>query len=132
MCGSSTSWYASRSPVTMMTSSPRSRACVASVAMTSSASKPAISMIGIFERLDDLADQAHLLAQDVGRLRAARLVVVDQPWRNVGSGRSKATAMPSGWWSFSRLMSIDVNPNTALVTCPEAVAMSVGSAKKAR
>jgi hypothetical protein len=30
------------------------------------------------------------------------------------------------------LISMDVNPNTALVTCPEAVAMSVGSAKKAR
>ena len=29
-------------------------------------------------------------------------------------------------------MSIDVNPNTAFVTCPEAVAMSVGSAKNAR
>ena len=40
--------------------------------------------------------------------------------------------MASGRWSFNRLMSIDVNPNTALVTCPDAVAMSVGSAKKAR
>jgi hypothetical protein len=29
-------------------------------------------------------------------------------------------------------MNMDVNPNTALVTCPEAVAMSVGSAKNAR
>src|SRR3954453_2530237 len=29
-------------------------------------------------------------------------------------------------------MNIDVNPKTALVTCPLAVAMSVGSAKKAR
>ena len=39
---------------------------------------------------------------------------------------------PSGRLSRSRLMSIDVNPNTALVTCPDAVAMSVGRAKKAR
>jgi hypothetical protein len=31
-----------------------------------------------------------------------------------------------------RLMSIDVNPNTALVTWPEAVVRSVGRAKKAR
>ena len=38
----------------------------------------------------------------------------------------------SGWWSRSRLTSIEVNPNTALVTCPDAVARSVGSAKKAR
>ena len=29
------------------------------------------------QRLDDLADQPHLLAQDVGRLGPARLVVVD-------------------------------------------------------
>ena len=35
-------------------------------------------------------------------------------------------------WSRIRLMSIDVNPNTAFVTCPDAVARSVGSAKKAR
>src|SRR5215218_4198233 len=40
--------------------------------------------------------------------------------------------MPSGWWSFTRLISIEVKPNTALVTCPLAVAMSVGSAKNAR
>src|SRR5438552_7881219 len=53
-------------------------------------------------------------------------------WRNVGSGRSNATTMPAGLWSLSRLMSIDVNPNTALVTWPLAVAMSVGRAKKAR
>ena len=38
----------------------------------------------------------------------------------------------SGSWSRHRLMSIEVNPNTALVICPEAVAMSVGRAKKAR
>ena len=40
--------------------------------------------------------------------------------------------MPSGLWSLSRLMSIDVKPNTAFVTWPLAVAMSVGSAKNAR
>ena len=53
-------------------------------------------------------------------------------WRNVGSGRSKVTSTPSGLWSFNTLMSIDVKPNTALVTWPAAVAMSVGSAKNAR
>jgi hypothetical protein len=37
-------------------------------------------------------------------------------WRNVGSGRSNATAMPSGSWSRIRFTSIDVKPNTALVT----------------
>jgi hypothetical protein len=35
-------------------------------------------------------------------------------------------------WSRIRLISIDVNPKTALVTWPEAVDRSVGSAKKAR
>jgi hypothetical protein len=52
--------------------------------------------------------------------------------RNVGSGRSKVATTWSGWWSFSRLMNIEVKPNTALVTCPDAVAMSVGRAKNAR
>ncbi len=37
-----TSWKASRSPVTMRTSMPSAAACVASVAMTSSASKPGL------------------------------------------------------------------------------------------
>ena len=32
----------------------------------------------------------------------------------------------------SMLISIEVKPNTALVTCPDAVARSVGRAKKAR
>ena len=84
------------------------------------------------ERLDDLAHEAHLLAEDVGRRGAVGLVVGDPSWRKVGSGRSKATAMPSGWWSRTRFRSIDVNPKTALVTCPEASVMSVGRAKKAR
>ena len=65
---------------------------------------------------------------------ASRLALysVMASWRKVGSGRSKATTTPSGWLSRSRLMSIDVKPKTALVTCPDAVDMSVGSAKKAR
>ncbi len=53
-------------------------------------------------------------------------------WRNVGSGRSKATTTLVGLWSRRRLIIIDVKPKTALVTCPEAVAMSVGRAKNAR
>jgi hypothetical protein len=77
------------------------------------------------ECVDQLTDQPHLLAEDVGRLGPARLVVVDHLV-------AKATAMWSGWWSFSKLISMEVNPNTALVTCPDAVAMSVGRAKKAR
>ncbi len=47
MYGSCTSWKLSRSPVTMTTSLPRSAACVASVAMTSSASNPGASMTGM-------------------------------------------------------------------------------------
>ncbi len=60
------------------------------------------------------------------------LYVATRSWRKVGVGRSKETAMLSGRWSRIRLISIDVKPNTALVTWPLAVAMSVGSAKKAR
>ena len=46
MKGSRTSWKLSRSPVTMTTSDRRSAASVASVAMTSSASKPGASTTG--------------------------------------------------------------------------------------
>jgi hypothetical protein len=45
-------------------------------------------------------------------------------------GRSKAATIESGWWSFTRLISIDVKPKT--VVRPPAVAMSVGRAKNAR
>ena len=79
-----------------------------------------------------LADQAHLLAQDVGRGVAVGLVggdplVAERRLRPVERHRDA-----SGWWSRRRLISIDVKPNTALVTCPDAVARSVGSAKNAR
>ncbi len=85
------------------------------------------------QRLHHLAGEAHLLAEDVGRRLAWPCRCSTRSWRkNVGCGRSKATAMPAGCWSRSRLTSIDVKPKTALVTCPEAVARSVGRAKKAR
>ena len=83
--------------------------------------------------LEDLAHEAHLLAEDVGRRVAVALVGADAArGGRSAAGRSKATAMASGFWSFRMFTSIDVNPNTALVTCPDAVARSVGSAKKAR
>ena len=44
------------------------------------------------------------------------------------AGASKATARYSGFSSDSSFTSIDVNPNTALVTVPALVARSVGSA----
>ena len=53
-------------------------------------------------------------------------------WRNVFWGRSKVTMTCSGRWSRTRFNSIEVKPNTALVTWPEAVVMSVGRAKNAR
>ena len=40
--------------------------------------------------------------------------------------------MPSGSWSRTTLISMDVKPKTAFVTWPDAVARSVGSAKNAR
>ena len=65
--------------------------------MMSSASKPACSIDRDAERLDHLADQAHLLAQDVGRrARGWPCRSATRSWRNVGSGRSKATAMRVG------------------------------------
>ena len=99
----------------------------------SSASKPAASKIGICERLEDLAHEPHLLAEDVGR-RVAGALVGRRAARGGTSaaGRSKATAIASGLWSFTMFTSIDVKPNTAFVTCPDAVARSVGRAKKAR
>jgi len=42
---------------------------------------------------------------------------------------SKATAMQSGLSSANNLMSIEVNPYTALVICPLVVARDVGRAK---
>ena len=42
---SSTSWKASRSPVTTITGTPRSLACSVSAAITSSASKPSTEML---------------------------------------------------------------------------------------
>ena len=52
---------------------------------------------------------------------------------NVGSLRSKATAMWLGCSSRSTLISIAVNPYTALVGCPVVVAkFSAGRAKNAR
>ena len=87
---------------------------------------------GDAEGVEHLAHEPELLAEDVGRLLPLGLVGGTASWRKVGSGRSHATAMASGRWSRRRLISIDVNPKTALVTWPEAVAMSVGRAKKAR
>src|SRR5579862_7476726 len=52
--------------------------------------------------------------------------------RKVGSGRSKATPMPLGWLSRRTMVSMDVKPCTAFVTCPALVARSMGRAKKAR
>ena len=53
--------------------------------------------------------------------------------RNVGSPRSKATATCVGFSSRSTLMSIAVNPYTALVGWPVVVEkFSIGSAKNAR
>jgi hypothetical protein len=39
---------------------------------------------------------------------------------------------PSGLWSFTNVFNMVQKPYTELVTCPLAVAMSVGNAKKAR
>ena len=85
------------------------------------------------ERLEHLAHEPDLLAEDVGRLLAAAPCRSAPPrggtWARAGP-RPRRSRRAGG--RGSRLMSIDVNPNTALVTWPDAVAMSVGRAKKAR
>src|SRR5487761_361818 len=52
--------------------------------------------------------------------------------RNVPPERSKATAAARGFWLRTSDKSIAANPCSAFVTSPSEVAISVGSAKKAR
>jgi hypothetical protein len=52
--------------------------------------------------------------------------------RAVGLPTSKATAIRSGRSSERSLMSIEVKPYTAFVTCPVVVASVLGRAKNAR
>ena len=79
-----------------MTSSPRSRAWVASVATMSSASNPALSTIVMPSVDEDLADQAHLLAEDVGGLGPAGLVVDDPLVAERGLGPVEGHDHPVG------------------------------------
>ncbi len=124
-----TSWKKSRSAVTITVSMPRSRARTASVAMASSASCPSTSTIGIrsVSTTSRISGSCCLKSSGVSRLPALYSAYCAS--RTVGLPLSNATAIRSGCSSPSSLMSMEVNPNAAFVTCPLVVASVGGSAK---
>ena len=84
------------------------------------------------QRVHDLTHEPHLLAKDVGSGLALCLVLGHGI---VPEGRLRTIEQHDdaiGTLVASRLISIDVKPNTAFVTWPDDVAMSVGNAKNAR
>ena len=128
-----TSCSTSRSPLTMSTSMSCPAACVASVAMMSSASKPGLESRWTPSTSSTSKMRLSWLRKSAGVSRRFALYSTNCSCRNVGSPRSKATATCVGRSSRSTLMSIAVNPYTALVGWPVVVEkFSAGSAKKAR
>ena len=122
------SWKKSRSAVTIVVSSPRSAARQASVAMASSASCPSTSTMGMF-RVCRTSRMSPSCWRNSSGASARPALYSAYCWsRIVGRPLSKATAIRSGFSSASILMSIEVKPYTALVTCPLVVARSAGSA----
>jgi hypothetical protein len=114
-----------------MTSSPAVAGRVASVAITSSASNPAISTM-VMPSVSMTWRTSPICWRRMSGAASRGLVLGDALVAERGLGPVEGHHDAVGRWSRSRLTSIDVNPNTALVTCPDAVAMSVGSAKNAR
>ena len=110
MCGSRTSWYESRSPVTTMTSIPSAAARSASVAMTSSASTPSTSRTGTARVSSTWRISGSCDRNRSGVSFRPALYVASFSLRNVGAAVSKATARWSGFSSPTTLMSIDVKP----------------------
>ena len=112
---------------------PAALACVVRVPMMSSASKPSFSNV-----VTPSASRTSLMSEiwpvnSCGDLLRLALYSVYSSERNVLRETSNATPTWVGFSSRSTLMSIDVNPNTALVCCPVVVEkFSTGRAKKAR
>ncbi len=130
---SSTSCRTSRSPVTISTSMPSLEARVARVAMTSSASKPAADSRAMPSASRTSKIRLSWLRKSSGVSRRLALYSTYCSCRKVGSLRSNATATWVGCSSRSTLMSMAVNPYTALVGWPVVVEkFSAGSAKNAR
>ncbi len=109
MC-SDTSWKESRSPVTISTSNPRASACVASVAITSSASKPSTANRGTFiaSRSSPISSTCPLNSSGV--LERFALYSGNSVERHVLRDTSNATAKCVGASSRSVFASIDAKP----------------------
>ena len=110
MCGSSTSWYESRSPVTTITSVPAIAARVASVAMTSSASTPSATSTGIFTVSSTSRIRGSWWMNSSGVALRPALYSASIASRKVGVFESNTTAISSGFSSARTFVSIDVNP----------------------
>ena len=110
MVRSLTSWNESRSPLQISTSKSSVIACVASVPMMSSASKPSFSTNGTrsAESTSLIRDTCPWNSEgDVDRLALYSAYCSE---RNVCRDTSNATAMWVGCSSRSTLISIAVNP----------------------
>ena len=112
-----TTWRMSRSPVTIRLSTPSPSACRASVASTSSASKPSAVKIGMFSVSTTCLMRSICVRSSSGMRSRWPLYSGNISCRNV-LPTSKATATYSGCWSRRTLRSIDVKPNTAFVSSP--------------
>ena len=130
--GSRVSWKKSRSAVTITASMPSSLASSASVPSASSASWPSTRTIGIRRVTSTSSMSASCGPKSAGVSRRPALYSASISRRTVGLPVSKATAIRSGFSSARSLISMDVNPYTALVIWPEVVARVSGRAKKAR
>src|SRR5579875_2990289 len=115
-----------------MTSHPRSRAWVAKVARTSSASYPGTSTRGIPNEATTSRIMSNCGVSSSGVSERPALYSTWIASRQVGPGGSKATATAPGRGSRTRYMSIETKPCTAVVTVPALVVSSGGRAKYAR
>jgi hypothetical protein len=128
-----TSWKVSRSPVQISTSIPAWWAWTARVAITSSASYPSFCTTGTRSASSTSWTRLTCPLKSLGVSFRFALYSAYRSVRNDRRATSKATTMWVGRSSRSTLMSIAVNPYTALVGCPvEVEKFSTGSAKKAR
>ena len=107
---SDTSWKTSRSPEQMRTSNPAASACVARVAITSSASKPSLSTVATRSAASTSLTRETCPLNSVGLADRFALYSEYSAALKVLRDTSKATARWVGLSSRSTLMSIDVNP----------------------
>lgn len=127
------SWNESRSPVTISTSKPAASACVASVAMTSSASKPSIAKRSACIASSSSPISSTWPLNSSGVFERFALYSGNSSERQVLRETSNATAKCVGASSRSVFASIEAKPYTAFVGCPDPVVkFSAGSAKNAR